>query len=162
MDNGSRNKNFPNGKIRHRAEKVMVVLAVVYIIFIVLVALFLLAGSAAGMMELDSDMTNSLCTVAFLLGLTFTRAQEYSADRAAASVCRQGHYAENMAALFVGKYQSKYVDVEAFCEEDAKEKSLFWLKLVNFISDHPVARRRLEALSRMDKEGWEGVHGKML
>ncbi len=97
-----------------------------------------------------------------LLGPTFTRATEYSADRAAASVCEQGHYTDAMAALFTGKYQSKYMNIDAFYEDDVKEKSRFWIKLVNFMADHPVGRRRLEALYRMDKEGWEGVHGKML
>ena len=97
-----------------------------------------------------------------LLGPTITRVCEYSADRAAASVCKQGHYTDVMEALLVGKYQSKYMNIDAFYEDDVKEKSVFWIKLVNFRADHPVGRRRVETLYRMDKEGWEGVHGKIL
>ncbi len=97
---------------------------------------------------------------AILLGQSLSRAQEYSADRVAASVCKQGCYARSIAALIVGKNQSKYMNIKAFCEEDAKENSL-WLMAANFVSGHPVARRRVATLNQMDNEGWENVHGKM-
>lgn len=292
--NDEKNKSLSNGRIRHRAEKVMVAIAVVWIIILVLAAAILLYAHVAGIQEMDSDTSNTVILIAsllifvpiakpflgtytfwkevvdavevtprnypdiyaifkeqalklgfkegkmprlfltngmgimnahavryglvvrhyillnsdivdvysevwdekneealrftishelghiklghtsipwtvmeafmkyILLGPTMTRVCEYSADRAAASVCKQGHYTDVMVALLTGKYQFKYMNIDAFYEDDVKEKSVFWIKLVNFMADHPVGRRRVETLYRMDKEGWEGVHGKIL
>lgn len=40
-------------------------------------------------------------------------------------------------------------------------KDGFWLKLSNFLADHPVGFRRMEAIKETEEKGWD-VHGKML
>jgi len=97
-----------------------------------------------------------------LLEKSFSRAQEYSADRVAASVNPQGTYADALFPLYIGKRQFQHATLREYLANDARHISRFWVAIVNFFADHPVGRRRLAALAQMDAEGWENVHGKML
>lgn len=96
------------------------------------------------------------------LARTFSRAQEYSADRVGASVTKNGTRAKALFPLYPGKRQSQYGNLKQYLSNDANHISRFWVAVVNFMADHPVGRRRLSALAQMDKEGWEHVHGNML
>lgn len=97
----------------------------------------------------------------FFLHDTFTRAQEYSADRFAASITDQIAM-PSLAVLSAGKRNYERVDVKQYIEHDAKDISKVWVAYVNFRANHAVGRRRLAAARRMDQEGWEHVHGHML
>lgn len=96
------------------------------------------------------------------LAKSFSRAQEYSADRVGASVTKNGTRAAALFPLYAGKRQSQHGSLKNYLSNDTNHISRFWVAIANFMADHPVGRRRLAALSRMDKEGWENIHGKML
>lgn len=96
----------------------------------------------------------------FFLNDTFTRAQEYSADRFAASITNK-IATPALAVLVGGKRNYEQMDVEQYAQNDARHISKFWVAVVNFRANHAVGRRRLAAAYQMDKEGWD-VHGNML
>ena len=87
---------------------------------------------------------------------SFSRAQEYIADRVAACIFPQG--ASQMLGLYAGKHMQKDVSLEAYLASVADHKDGFWLKVANFRADHPVGFRRMTTLRRMQTEGWD-VHG---
>lgn len=93
------------------------------------------------------------------LGQSMSRAQEYSADRVAAYYAPRG--AQGLMVLFAGKRMYRRTNIAAYGESVRNHKNGFWLRVVNFLADHAVGFRRMEALSRIDSEGWD-VHGKML
>ena len=88
-----------------------------------------------------------------------TRAQEYTADRVASYYAP--NHARDMAILMVGKHLWDRVDHDDLMEQIRKHKSILWIRIVNFLSDHAVGFRRYEALYRVQDEGWD-VHGRML
>ncbi len=92
---------------------------------------------------------------------TFSRAQEYSADRFGASIT-DGIAMPSLAILAAGKRNYERVDIDAYIDNDSKHISKLWVAIVNFRADHAVGRRRLAAAREMDQEGWEDVHGRML
>lgn len=96
---------------------------------------------------------------ALFLGQTMTRAQEYSADRVASYYAPKG--AEGLMVLFAGKRMYRRTNMAAYRTSVANHRGGFWLRVVNFFADHAVGFRRMEALSRIETEGWD-VHGKML
>lgn len=100
-----------------------------------------------------------------LLGLskTFVRAQEYSADRiAAALLVPEVSAARSLAVLHAGKRTYQSMDLDQYADLDLHHINPFWLAVVNFLSDHPVGRRRLAAGHTMDTTGNWNVHGTML
>lgn len=92
------------------------------------------------------------------LGISTTRAQEYSADRVAKSVCDHDHHA--MKLLAIGPWMHGDVDSEAWleqCEEDRKE---LFVRFANVMSNHAVMSKRYKALRDIDTGGFE-KHGDM-
>jgi Zn-dependent protease with chaperone function len=68
---------------------------------------------------------------------SFSRAQEYTADRVGAFLHLEG--AREMVGLYAGKHMQKDVDVDAYLASVDDHKDGFWLKLANLRADHPVA-----------------------
>lgn len=93
------------------------------------------------------------------LSASFSRAQEYTADRVGAFLSIEG--SPGMLGLFAGKHMQEDVDLDAYLDAVADHKDGFWLKLANFRADHPVGFRRVPLLRRMQTEGWD-LHGKFL
>lgn len=87
------------------------------------------------------------------------RAQEYTADRVAGYYAPEG--ARSMAILYAGKRMYRRIDVDEYYASITQHRSAFWLRLANLFSDHAVGFRRMEAISRIESEGWD-VHGRML
>lgn len=90
---------------------------------------------------------------------SLTRAQEWTADRC-------GYYyapkeKRSMMVLFAGKNLYSQVDFDEYIRSVRHHKDGFWLKLSNFLADHPVGFRRMEAIKETEEKGWD-VHGKML
>lgn len=88
-----------------------------------------------------------------------SRAQEYTADRVASYYAPKG--AMGLLVAMAGKRIYRRVDANAYLESVHAHKDGFWLQFANFLSDHAVGFRRMEALSRISNEGWN-VHGRML
>ena len=95
------------------------------------------------------------------LQATFSRAQEYSADRFGASITNKIAM-PSLSILAAGKRNYERLNVESYINNDTKKFNRFWMAVVNFQSNHAVLRRRLAAARQMDKQGWQNVHGKML
>ncbi|WP_229054661.1 M48 family metallopeptidase [Aeromicrobium sp. Leaf350] len=87
---------------------------------------------------------------------SFSRAQEYTADRVGAFLSLEG--APDMIGLYAGKHMQKDVRLEPYFASVERHKDGFWLKVANFRADHPVGFRRMTTLRRMETEGWD-VHG---
>ncbi|OQR53485.1 peptidase M48 [Bacillus sp. CDB3] len=90
---------------------------------------------------------------------SFIRAQEYTADRVAMYYAEEG--ALDMIYLFAGKHLGSRVDLEEYFKSIEEHKDSIWLKLSNFLSDHPVGYRRMTTLKKAKEKGWD-IHGKML
>lgn len=84
------------------------------------------------------------------------RAQEYSADRVAASVCNG--CPQVMGLLAVGPYLEQQVNVEAYDRQAAEEERSWFVRLVHWMSDHAVNTKRLRALRQIEKHGFD-AHG---
>lgn len=93
------------------------------------------------------------------LGQSMSRAQEYSADRVASYYAPKG--ANGLMVLFAGKRLYRRTNVAAYTASVNNHKNGFWLRFVNFLADHAVGFRRMDALARVERDGWD-VHGKML
>lgn len=93
------------------------------------------------------------------IGKSLTRSQEWTADRCAYYYAPQGK--RSMMVLIAGKNLYKQVDFDAYIESIANHKDGFWLKLENFLADHAVGFRRMQAIKETEEKGWD-VHGKML
>ncbi len=93
------------------------------------------------------------------LGRSVVRAQEYTADRCAAYYAPEG--ALSMMSLVAGKRMYRHINLEAYQASVRDHDDGFWLKFVNFWSDHAVGFRRIQPLVDIEKTGWD-VHGKML
>lgn len=87
------------------------------------------------------------------LDKSLTRAQEYTADRTAV------YYAEEDALdliyLYSGKYMGDKVNIDEYFKSIDTHNNSFWLKLNNFLSDHPVGYRRMQALKEAKENGWD-------
>ncbi|MGZ4632431.1 MAG: M48 family metallopeptidase [Actinomycetes bacterium] len=94
-----------------------------------------------------------------LLWRSVSRAQEYTADRVASYYAPEG--AMGLLALMCGKRIYRRVDADSYLESVQAHKDGFWLRFANYLADHAVGFRRMEALSRVQNEGWN-VHGRML
>lgn len=96
-----------------------------------------------------------------LIGLdrSLTRAQEYTADRAAAHHAPDG--ALGLLALFGGKHLHRHIDIDGYLADTATRHDAMWLRIVNLLSTHPVGIRRMQTLARVQTEGWD-VHGRMV
>ncbi|WP_377106939.1 M48 family metallopeptidase [Propionicimonas sp. T2.31MG-18] len=97
------------------------------------------------------------------LSNTFTRAQEYSADRiAAALLVPEVSAARSLSILYAGKRNYQSMDLAQYANLDLHHINGFWVAVVNFLANHPVGRRRLAAANQMDTSGDWNVHGSML
>lgn len=92
------------------------------------------------------------------LGVSTTRAQEYSADRVALSVC--GHHEGAMKLLAVGPWTQAGVDAESWLEQCHEEHREFYVRLANLMSSHAVMVKRFKALRDIEKQGFS-THGSM-
>ncbi|UXS57675.1 M48 family metallopeptidase [Staphylococcus delphini] len=93
------------------------------------------------------------------LDKSLTRAQEYTADRTAVYYAEEG--ALDLIYLYSGKYMGDKVNIDEYFKSIDTHDNSFWLKLNNFLSDHPVGYRRMQVLKEAKENGWD-VHGKML
>ena len=93
------------------------------------------------------------------LGQSLTRAQEWTADRCAYYYAPEGK--ESMMVLIAGKHLYKQVDMDEYFRTVHNHKGGLWLKLENYLSDHAVGYRRMEAIKETEEKGWD-VHGQML
>ena len=75
--------------------------------------------------------------------------------------CDEPTMRSRLLSLFAGKHIGEHVDQDAYFESVAAHQDGFWLKVANFRADHAVGFRRMEALRRVQTEGW-GVQGRML
>ena len=93
------------------------------------------------------------------LGVSATRAQEYSADRVAHAVCKHRHQ-DAMNLLAVGPWIQGSIDEDAWKEQCAQERTEFFVRVANLFSNHAVLVKRSKALHDIDREG-PGLHGDM-
>lgn len=91
------------------------------------------------------------------LGASFSRAQEYTADRVGAYLSIEG--SPGMLGLFAGKHMQQDLDLDAYYASVADHRDGFWLKVANFRADHPVGFRRMTTLRTMQRDGWD-THGR--
>ncbi|HEC2217205.1 TPA: M48 family metallopeptidase, partial [Staphylococcus delphini] len=91
---------------------------------------------------------------------SLTRAQEYTADRVALYYAPEG--ALSMIYLFSGKYMGSRIEIEEYFKSIDLHDETIWLKLSNFLSDHPVGFRRMKALKEAKEKGTWDVHGKFI
>lgn len=95
----------------------------------------------------------------FFLGRSVIRAQEYTADRCAAYYAPAG--ARSMLVLYAGKRMYRHCDMDVYEQSVRDHRDGFWLRVANFLADHAVGFRRMEALADVEANGWD-VHGRML
>lgn len=92
------------------------------------------------------------------LGISTSRAQEYSADRVALKVC--GHHVQAMKLLAIGPWMVDQVNPDAWdtqCETDRRE---LYVRAANVMSGHAVMSKRYKALRDIETQGY-GTHGDM-
>ncbi len=92
-------------------------------------------------------------------GVSTIRAQEYSADRLAHSVCDR-HQNETISLLMVGPWINHEVNHEELKRQVQAEKGEWFIRLANIMSNHAVGVKRYDALRRLDDEGYK-AHGDM-
>ncbi|MBU0438865.1 peptidase M48 [Staphylococcus succinus] len=92
------------------------------------------------------------------LDKSLTRTQEYTADRVALYYAPEG--AMSMIYLFSGKYMGSKIDLEEYFNSIDLHDESIWLKLSNFLSDHPVGFRRMKVIKQAKENGTWDVHGK--
>jgi len=92
------------------------------------------------------------------LGITTTRAQEYSADRVAKSVCDHDHSA--MKLLAIGPWMHQNVDSDSWLDECETDRKEFYVRCANVLSSHAVMSKRFKALRDIDAQGFKS-HGDM-
>ncbi|WP_233340654.1 M48 family metallopeptidase [Streptococcus sp. 121] len=90
---------------------------------------------------------------------SLTRAQEWTADRCGYYYAPEGK--RSMMVLSAGKNLYSKVDFDEFIRSVDNHKDGFWLKYSNFMADHAVGFRRIQAIKETEEKGWD-VHGKML
>lgn len=93
------------------------------------------------------------------LGISTTRAQEYSADRVALKVC--GHHDQAMALLAAGPWMAGQVNPEAWLDQCDAEQGELYVRIANLMSDHAVLTKRYKALCDIQQHGFDR-HGSML
>lgn len=111
-----------------------------------------------GHVSLWRSIINPVMTL-LQLGPSVTRAQEYTADRVAlyyAPDC-----ADSLVVLFAGKNLCHRVDMDEYYRSISDQQDSIWLRIANFLADHAVGFRRMQAIADSKTQGWD-VHGKML
>ncbi len=93
------------------------------------------------------------------LGLTTSRAQEYSADRVAHKVC--DHHGPAMKLLAIGPWMTQDVDADAWLDQCVEDRREWSVRAANLLSGHAVMSKRYKALRDIDAKGYD-VHGDML
>ena len=83
------------------------------------------------------------------LGSMLSRAQEFSADKAAFEILKDHHVvARALVKLVTGKYLSSIVDIDEYIRQAEEERGIFiWLSKVT--SSHPPVPYRIKALKKM-------------
>lgn len=111
-----------------------------------------------GHVDLWRNALRALPKLLFLAN-TMTRSQEYSADRVASYFAPEG--SDSLLVLVAGKRAYRRADLDHYMASVRQHKDGFWLRVVNFLANHAVGFRRLEAIERTRSQGWD-VHGRML
>ena len=93
-----------------------------------------------------------------LPGAATSRAQEYSADRVAASVCPG--CAPAARVLAVGPWMQKEVNPEAWAQQAEAEHGSLFIRFVNGMSSHAVLTKRYKALRDLETKDYDR-HGEM-
>lgn len=88
-----------------------------------------------------------------LPGRALSRAQEYSADRVAVSVCSS--CVSGMGLLTVGPYMENRLNVEAYREQVISENGSWFVRFVHWFSDHAVNVKRAKAIIDLEERGFE-------
>lgn len=104
------------------------------------------------------NFINILPRMLGLPGIATSRAQEYSADRVAFSICSHGANAMNLLA--VGPWMQQGINSEAWLKQCEEERKEFFVRIVNAMSDHAVLVKRFKALKDLEQQGYS-VHGDM-
>ncbi|GKY89004.1 M48 family metallopeptidase [Sinisalibacter aestuarii] len=91
-------------------------------------------------------------------GVSQVRAQEYSADRLAHSVCN--HHRETISLLMIGPWINHKVDHDALNRQTEEERGEWFIRAANVMSNHAVGVKRYRALQEIDEKGY-GAHGDM-
>lgn len=102
-------------------------------------------------------MLSSVLKLAYL-DKSLVRTQEYTADRVALYYAKEG--AMSMIYIFSGKYMGSMIDMEEYFNSIDLHDDSIWLKLSNFLSDHPVGFRRMQTLKKAKNMNTWNVHGK--
>lgn len=92
------------------------------------------------------------------LGVSTIRAQEYSADRLAHSVC--AHHRETISLLMVGPWINHKVDHDELRRQSEAERGEWFVRAANIMANHAVGVKRYLALQKLDETGY-GTHGDM-
>lgn len=92
------------------------------------------------------------------LGVSTIRAQEYSADRLAHSVC--DHHRETISLLMVGPWINDQVNHDALRHQSEDERREWFVRAANIMANHAVGVKRYMALRKLDEDGY-GSHGDM-
>lgn len=92
------------------------------------------------------------------LGISTSRAQEYSADRVALKVC--GHHVETMKLLAIGPWMVDQVNPDAWAEQCETDRRELYVRAANVMSGHAVMSKRYKALRDIETQGY-GIHGDM-
>lgn len=93
------------------------------------------------------------------LGLSATRAQEYSADRVALKVCN--HHQQAMNLLAVGPWMVDQVNPDAWLEQCQSDRRELYVRAANVMAGHAVMSKRYKAMRDIEAHGF-GKHGDMI
>jgi len=92
------------------------------------------------------------------LGISTTRAQEYSADRVALTVC--GHHQSAMNLLAIGPWMHDEINSEEWIKQCEEEHDEIYVRIANLLSNHAVLVKRSKALEDLKNKGFDS-HGSM-
>lgn len=93
-----------------------------------------------------------------VLGVSTIRAQEYSADRLAHSVC--DHHRETISLLMAGPWINHRVNHDELKVQSEDERNEWFIRAANIMSNHAVGVKRYHALQSIDERGYN-AHGGM-
>lgn len=93
-----------------------------------------------------------------LPGKAMVRAQEYSADRVATTVCNQ--CSQGIGLLSVGPYLQHRVSSGPYMAQAVEEEKSWFVRVANWLADHSVNTKRFLALKAVEEHGLDR-HGPM-
>lgn len=117
-----------------------------------------LAHHRMGHVTLWRILVNIIPSVPLLPGKSLIRAQEYSADRLALHTC--AGCVDGITLLAAGGSMYRKVNLQSYREQCERQDRDFWVRVVNWFSDHAVMSKRYRALKRIEERGF-CEHGQM-